>query len=148
MAEDTPGICVPGNCPDDDGSGGSNNGGGGGGGGFGGGNNGETRVEERGVDYLRSRSLREVANENLMRPWNHRYRGHREGFKFNLHLQRLLAQCAYQFNTLKTKDSNLDTVESEVYPTDSEIALYSHVFTQIRFKEYLLMRDANVRWYV
>lgn len=148
MPEDTPGICVQGNCPGGDSGDGSGSGGGGNFGGGGDEGNNNTRIEERGRNYLRAKSIREIASLNIMRPWNHRYRGNREAFKFNLILQRLLATSAICFNTLKDRDVPLRNREIVVGPTDAEVALFYHIREQIRFREYMMLRDSNTRWFV
>lgn len=114
---------------------------------------GQRQLTARGRDLL-TRAHRTNSSENLGRNWNHRYRGQQEAFKFNLILQQTLALAAIVFNLLQPRDSVLKTQELNTSPTnntvdpeDSEVALVYHINTQINFKEWLLMRDADIQWF-
>jgi hypothetical protein len=81
-------------------------------------------------------------------PWNHRYKGHREAFKFNAVMYNCIALFQKMTNILAQKNENLGVSESGIYPTSSEVSAFNYVRNQIRHKEYLLMRDSNKRWFV
>ncbi len=98
---------------------------------------------------LLQEALRENASFNGMRSLNHRYRGHREAGKFNLAIQQVLAMCVTHYLTLKEANTTLQDQElDEMYPTDAEIQAFYHIREQIEFKEWLLLKDENRRWFV
>lgn len=97
---------------------------------------------------LLKESIRENASFSGIPEINIRYRGHREANKFNLVLQRLLTVCAYFYLQLRASNELLTTRELvNMYPTDDEISYVYHVQTQINFKEWMLLKDDNKRWY-
>jgi hypothetical protein len=94
------------------------------------------------------KAYRSSASANFYTPWNHRYRGNREAFKFNLFLQRIGQMIAFVTLTLRTKNTTLATKEAALYSTDTELAAVQHIREQIRFKEYMLLRDNDKRWFI
>lgn len=108
-----------------------------------------TRTRTQNTDLLLKESYRANASVNFFRPWNHRYRGHREAGKFNLNLQNLLLVSAQTYITLRNADSALQTLElANMYPPDADIANIYHIHLQITFKEWMLLRDDNINWFV
>lgn len=97
---------------------------------------------------LLNKAYRETAQENVLTPLNHRYRGNREAWKFLLPMQRLLAFSSSEYISLEERYRNLETTESQSCLTDDEISTIYHIMKQIRFKEWLLLKDTNVRWFV
>lgn len=79
--------------------------------------------------------------------YNHRFRGHREAHKFNLFMQKLLTICSSLYLDMNTANNSLRTQELQVYPTDTEITEVYHVYQQIRFKEWLLSKEEDDRWF-
>lgn len=93
-------------------------------------------------------SLRENASYSGVPDVNIRYRGHRESNKFNLVIQRLVTVCAYFYLELRSCNVVLTTRElDDMYPTDTEVSCIYHVQSQISFKEWMLLKDDNKRWY-
>lgn len=99
------------------------------------------------TQVLIAQAIRKTSSDNLFRPWNHRYRGHREAWKFNLIIQQLQAVGAKLFLLLKGKNDNLKISEQEIMPTEAEIALVYHCREQVRFHEWRLLKDANRSWF-
>ena len=98
---------------------------------------------------LLQQSRRQNSTLNGIYMPNHRYRGHREANKFNLVIQSMLTQCVSMFLTLRTSNLALTTSEiTDMYPTETEIQKVYHVQQQLRFKEWLLMKDEDKRWFV
>lgn len=101
-----------------------------------------------------TKSLRLNAADNVPRLHVHRYRGQREAFKFNYYLQSVMSLSAYVFWALRDRDENLRVQElatgpaEHSTPTSSEVALIYHIQAQITFKEWLLSKDQDVRWFV
>ena len=82
-------------------------------------------------------------------PQNHRYRGHREAHKFNLEMQRTVTLCCSLFLTLRAANVTLTTSEvDDMYPTDAEISSFYHSAEQLRFIEWLTLKDEDKRWFV
>lgn len=85
--------------------------------------------------------------------FNHRKRGERESFKFNILIQKILASAAYVFHTLRSKDQSLTLSELNTgpqfssTPDQSEIALICHINAQLLFKEWLILKDPDIRWF-
>lgn len=99
-------------------------------------------------------ALREYLDTTLTTFYrNHRYNGHRESSKFNLAIQSFLTIATNVFTTVRLKNNALRTQELNLYPTtnpdpnQSEVALFCYIHEQMRFKEYLLSKDIDVRWY-
>ncbi len=90
------------------------------------------------------------ANANLLTfsSPNMRFRGHREAVKFNYCIQRILNLCVTLYLSMKTKFDALTTQEAAIYPTDTEVSEIYHVLEQIRFKEWLLLKDDNIKWFI
>lgn len=79
---------------------------------------------------------------------NNRYRGHRESGKFNLIIQKFLTISCSLFSTLKPANTSLTTTElADTYPTEEEIQHIQHINIQITYKEWLLMKDDDKRWF-
>jgi hypothetical protein len=98
---------------------------------------------------LLAESRRDNASFNGLATVNLRFRGHREANKFNLIMQKLVTICASLFLTLRSSNKTLITREStDMYPTDTEIEELYHIREQITFKEWLLLKDDNKRWYL
>lgn len=97
---------------------------------------------------LISEMLRLNASAGYMRVWNHRFRGHREAFKFNLLMCSALGTMQLCTGKLKPLNSSLSTRERAMYPTDIEITNAYHVRAQITFIEYMLLRDDDRRWFI
>lgn len=94
-------------------------------------------------------SLRENSNNNGMVTVNHRFRGHREAYKFNLLMQKILTACGNLFLILRQANNRLTEQElNSVYPTETEVALITHIREQVRFKEWLLLKDDNQKWFI
>jgi len=96
---------------------------------------------------LQERAIRLVSGENLLTQYNHRFRGARESNKFNLAIQTLQTQFANSFLTLRSKFSNLENDEAALYPSVTEIAAVQHVREQLKFKEWLKLKDGDVSWF-
>lgn len=89
-----------------------------------------------------------IATEVVPFHWNHRFKGHREAFKFNLVLQQTLSTISKFTNLSKALMNTLESLERTVmYPTDEEISLFYGTWVQLKFREYHILRDANVRWF-
>lgn len=98
---------------------------------------------------LLAESRRENADVNGITSVNHRHRGHREGSKFNLILQKLITLSCSFFLTLRTWNTTLKTRETtQMYPSDTEIENIYHIQAQIQFKEWQLMKDDNRLWFI
>jgi hypothetical protein len=103
---------------------------------------------------LTKKSLRSNASTNVASTTrNHRFSGHREHWKFNLAMQTLLATCATMFYILDERNTTARDLEQVLGPAESdsptlsETALFCHIREQIAFKEWLIMRDADVKWF-
>lgn len=102
---------------------------------------------------LVQRAYRVNSAENVQRSWNHRFRGQREAFKFNLLMQQVLTLSALVFATLEPRNRSLRVQEfltgpaSSTTAANSEVALICHIRAQIDFKEWLLLRDADIKWF-
>lgn len=68
-------------------------------------------------------------------------------------MQQVLALSGWVWHILEPKNRALKVQEFLTGPvqnsvaTSSELALIYHVSTQIQFKEWLLLRDADIKWY-
>jgi len=117
------------------------------------GNLGQRLITNQTADLVQ-RAYRANSSSNVQRSWNHRYRGQRESFKFNLLMQQVLALSAWSFTVLEPINRSLRTAEFRTgpqrsdTPTSSEYALIYHIRLQQDFKEWLLLRDADVKWFV
>jgi hypothetical protein len=106
------------------------------------------------ADVLIRKALRMNASQNVARLHVHRYRGHREAFKFNYYVQSVMQQAAYTYFMLRDRDKSLRTVELALGPassstaTSSENAMIYHVRKQVEFREWMLSKDADIRWFV
>ena len=97
---------------------------------------------------LMAESHRALGSFNGMSSVNHRYRGHREANKFNLIIQKVASLCSRLFLQLRSSNNTLKTRESaSMYPTDTEITLIYYIQSQIAFKEWLLLKDDNIKWF-
>lgn len=102
---------------------------------------------------LLTRAYRSNSSLNLFHNWNHRFRGQREAFKFNLLMQQVGALSALVFCTLEPRNRAIRSREfltgptHSATPTSSEVALICHIRAQIDFKEYLLLKDADILWF-
>jgi len=97
---------------------------------------------------LLQESVRRLSSSIGLRPLNHRFQGHRESNKFNLWIQKLAAISSSLFITSKSANDTLEATElDDVYPLDEEIELMQHTNEQIRYKEWLLLRSADNKWY-
>lgn len=96
---------------------------------------------------LISTALRISSAENFFRPRNHRYRGVREAWKFNLAMQQLMTLVAYTFTILKTKYAALKVTETAIMPTSSELAVIYHCREQLRFQEWIVQKDDDREWF-
>jgi len=97
---------------------------------------------------LLTEARRTSASFNGTTPINLRFRGHREANKFNLMLQKLLTICARLFLQLRAIDITLKTRElNDMYPTDTEISELNHIREQLKFKEWMLLKSDDKRWY-
>lgn len=94
-----------------------------------------------------SQSLRKSAAENFFAPRNHRYRGVREAWKFNLAMQQLITLIASTFTTLKTKYANLKVSETTIMPSATELAVIYHCREQLRFQEWIVQKDEDKEWF-
>jgi hypothetical protein len=103
---------------------------------------------------FQARSFRSNASANIQRPWNHRFRGEREAFKFNLLIQQVLSLAAYAFYILEPWNRLMKVREflagtgSSSTPANSEIALIYHITLQLEFKEWQNLKDSDVRWFL
>lgn len=97
--------------------------------------------------YLLGQSYRINSSGTILRRVNHRYRGFPEANKFNLSHQQLMASMAAQMLKLFHRNAVLLIKARAVYPSDTELALVTHIRYQIAFREYLLLRDVNRRWF-
>ena len=101
-----------------------------------------------------TKALRLNSTQNLPRLHVHRFQGHREAFKFNYYVQSIMQACAYNYFMLRDRDTNLQDVETTMGPassstaTSSEIALIYHIHKQITFREWMLSKDSDIRWFV
>lgn len=94
-------------------------------------------------------SRRENASFNGMTKINNRYRGHREAFKYNLIMQKLAAISAQLYLILKSANDTLKTRETvDAYPTDTEVAEIYHIQAQIKFKEWMLLKQEDKKWFL
>lgn len=108
-----------------------------------------TRSRTQSTDLLLKEAYRSNASLNLFRPWNHRYRGHRESNKFNLNIQNLLLVSAQTYRTLRSADEALQALEmTTLYPPDADITNIYHIHAQLVFKEWMLLKDDNINWFV
>jgi len=100
--------------------------------------------------YLLLQESRRLSGDfNGFIPPNHRYRGHREANKFNLSIQKLIAVCTKLFIDLNTANETLKTSEAnDVYLTEAEIQNIYHISEQLRFKEWLLLKDVDSNWFI
>lgn len=100
--------------------------------------------------YIQSRiSIRDTASLVGMQRFNHRFSGHRESHKFLYTIQKVLLDGVSFYKSMRLQENTLKSSEVvDIYPTDTEIAIISHVMEQIRFKEWLLLRSDNIRWFV
>jgi hypothetical protein len=97
---------------------------------------------------LLQESVRRLSSSIGLRPVNHRFQGHRESNKFNLWIQKLGAISSSLFITSKAANDTLEATEiQDVYPLDEEIELMQHTNEQIRYKEWLLLRSPDNKWY-
>jgi hypothetical protein len=96
---------------------------------------------------LISSALRKSAAENFFTPRNHRYRGAREAWKFNLAIQQLMALVASTFTTLKARYATLKGSETTIMPTDTELATIYHCREQLRFQEWIVQKDEDKEWF-
>lgn len=96
---------------------------------------------------LLAESRRKTPETNFY-PLNHRFRGHRESHKFNLLLQKLITLCVSMYETLRNSNIDLKAIESSPYPSNTEVMEYYHITQQIRFKEWLLTKDEDKKWYI
>ena len=86
---------------------------------------------------------------NYLTPLNYRYRGPRESQKFNLMIQQITAVSAFFLPLMRSAEGLLKSCErSLTVPTNSEIAVFYHIREQLRFKEYLLLKDSSVNWFL
>jgi len=100
------------------------------------------------LQYLNyQQSTRDNSLRNTFVRWNHRYNGHRESTKFNYLMQQTIVNCNSLFQTLLTSWNYLAIAEADIYPTSADIILYNYVREQIEFKEWLLIKGIDVRWY-
>ncbi len=100
--------------------------------------------------YLLLKESRRLSGDfnGFMRP-NHRYRGHREANKFNLSMQKLITVCTKLYIDLNTANDLLKTSETnDVYLTEAEIRDMYHISEQLRFKEWLLLKDVDSAWFI
>lgn len=101
-----------------------------------------------------TKALRMNATQNVPRLHVHRYRGHREAYKFNYYVQSIMQVAAYNYFVLRDRDATLQATEVSMGPassstaTSSEIALIYHIHKQITFREWMLSRDTDVRWFL
>lgn len=108
-----------------------------------------TRYLDLNTYLLLQESLRKSSTLNGIRPLNHRFRGHRESYKFLLPIQRFITICGSSYLALDTWNTALRTQETvDMYPTEEEMQAYLHSLEQIRFKEWLLLRDSDRRWFI
>lgn len=108
-----------------------------------------TRFTNLSTYLLLIEARRQSSTINGMYPYNHRYRGHREAHKFNLEMQRTVTMCGLLYLSLRDANTSLTTSEIDsMYPTDTEIQNYYHCSEQLRFKEWLLIKDEDKRWYI
>jgi hypothetical protein len=104
-------------------------------------------------ETLQARSLRQIASENLPFFPRFRYRGQRESFKFQLIIQSLSTTAASMYLQLRTKFYSLRNSETQIQvqsttnPSTSELSQIYHVMEQITFKEWLLIKDTDERWF-
>lgn len=94
-----------------------------------------------------ARARREAGNENVYARLNMRARGPRETSKFIHVMGKALAAAAKYSETIRAKDTALAAVEDYVYPTDAEIQNLNHLRVQLRFHEWVLLRDRDKRWF-
>lgn len=100
------------------------------------------------LQYLNyQQSTRDNSLRNTFVRWNHRYNGHRESTKFNYLVQQTIVNCNSLFQTFLTSWNYLAIAEADIYPTSADIILYNYVREQIEFKEWLLIKGIDVRWY-
>lgn len=97
---------------------------------------------------LLSEAFRESALFNGFSNINCRFRGHRESNKLNLIAQKMMTICGSIYLMLKSSNETLEIRELEdMYPTNTEIQNIYHISEQIMFKEYLLLKDDDNRWF-
>lgn len=77
-----------------------------------------------------------------------RYRGRRESGKFNLLIQYVLDFATRTGRSVRASRDAMLANNTTVALTDAEIANVQHVRQQIRFKEWLLLRPDDARWFL
>jgi len=97
---------------------------------------------------LRKEASKRLSNQVTPLTFNHRFRGHRESNKFNHFIQSILLTCVNLAQSLYNWDVRLKVSEASLYPTGAELAYLNHIADQISFKEWLLLKDVDRRWYL
>ena len=90
---------------------------------------------------------RENASENLFTRQNHRFRGNRESYKFNLAMNRFLAVQVNTLLTLKNSKVIAQNNELSVYPTYTEMRYFYAARSRCRFAEYQILKSADQKWF-
>ena len=103
------------------------------------------RTLERVLDLREAR--RDNSLQNLGVWENHRYRGPRESYKFNLLLQNIVALGGYVDQSIRGFEAVADSINRQTYETDENLSNLYHLQRQVEFEEFLLSRSSGVQWF-